>query len=385
MNPMDASDAGSASTKKWKRESAETQPQSGDLANIRPIPSGAERAIFSGGSSGPFAETADASYEEEMQLGQEIAAAFKNNHVHPVFIFGSRGAGKTSLIASLLRYMRDRQEADASIELAEELFPSNDPRWERRIEWSRDVFYRKVFAFIDRQAPPATLEELPFFIPVKLVRKNGTGAYFAFLEGKGEWYQPDLTASVPFKKFKGFLQGVLSSFNDTATVIYVAPFVTDSADQGPTHRRMRESDIGLLGALEEYSTARKALFHQDKHLFLMTKWDVCCNSISSDDFLDPDAQEVQRILGERYQLAWKKYVSMPITNASAKSYSTYCAGIMDGANIAAPADDDAHMISTFPRKLWDTLYQNATGHILYQDVQPKSLGLLDRLLQILRG
>src|SRR5688572_16504725 len=41
--------------------------------------------------------------EEQIVLGQELAALFKNAGVHPVLIFGSRGSGKTSMLASLFR------------------------------------------------------------------------------------------------------------------------------------------------------------------------------------------------------------------------------------------------------------------------------------------
>jgi hypothetical protein len=394
---MDASESKPSLTEKWKKRSkAAATPSSESLElDEAPVPEVSaepvERARIDVESLIPPIQSVSSNVdpafaEDELQMGKELAAILKDRGVYPVFIFGSKGSGKTSLIASLFKYMRDRQEADATIELVEDLFPESDPRWERRVHWSRDIFYKKVFAYIDRVAPPSTQEDLPFFIPVKISTKNSGDAYFAFLEGKGEWYQPDFSADVPFKKFKGFVQGVLQAFNGAAAVVYVAPYVTESAEEGASDKRIKDSDLGLLGVIGEYTSSRKALFHQDHHLFLMTKWDVYCHSIATDQFSDPDGEEIQRVFADRYQLSWTKYVNLSISDHMAnKSYSTYCAGVMDGATIVKPAAEDEARVSFFPRKLWDTLFQGATGKVLYQDVQPRPLSLVERLLRLLRG
>ena len=386
---MEETNANGLITEKWKKKGgiantlpfSEAQPlQDSEIPRQSPATSQA----FTPMASSLDSSISDVSEEEELQMGKEVAAIFKDKGVHPILIFGSKGSGKTSLIASLLKYMRDRSEAAASIELAEELFPENDPKWTRRIEWARNVYFKTGFQFIvDRLAPHTTMESQPFFIPVRLTLKNGTFSYFAFLEGKGEWYMPDYDAQVPFRKFKGFIQGLLQSFSNTCTVLYVAPFVTEDKDEGPNAKGLRLSDVGLLGAISEYAGIRKAMFHQDHHLFLVTKWDICCDSIASEKFIDPDEDEVQDVLRERYQLAWTKYLnlSLPVEN---KSYSSYCSGVMDGRTVSAPAAEDSDRIALFPRKLWDNIYQNATKRVLYEDVQPREPGFLDKLLRLLR-
>jgi len=197
---------------------------------------------------------ASSSEEESKQisLGKDLAKRFKDKQVHPVLIFGSKGSGKTSLIASLLKYMRDRPESDASITFADSALPDDDPWWEQTKIWSQDVFYKRVLAYIDNVAPEATQESQPFFIPISLTTKSGTELKFALLEGKGEWYQPNFDATVPFKQFKYFLQGFLQGYNDTATVIYVAPYVTGSAEESPKSAGLRSSDLGLLGGISDY-------------------------------------------------------------------------------------------------------------------------------------
>jgi hypothetical protein len=323
---------------------------------------------------------------DEINLGKELAKSFKDKNVHPVFIFGAKGSGKSSLIASILRYMRDREEAAASIELAESIFPEGDQWWVDSIEWSRDLFYKKVFAYVDNKAPEATQEAQPFFVPVKVTRKSGEEIYFAFLEGKGEWYQPDFSTNVPFRKFKGFLQGVLQNYNDKATVIYVAPFVTGSSFEPANSPYLRNSDIGLLGALEEYLSIRRAFAHQDQHMFLVTKWDVFCGSIASPSFIDPLGDEIQVVLRERYPLAWTRFLNSNFSGViQNKDYSAFCSGLIDGTTIVSAAEEDDANVSFYARKLWDWLHENAVGGILYQDVRPKELTKVDKVLKWLRG
>lgn len=334
----------------------------------------------------PAFEAAPLNKNEE-QLGKDLASLFKDNNVHPVLIFGSKGSGKTSLLVSLFRYMRDNELSDASIELADEIFPIGDARWKSNIDWAQDLFFKKVFDFIDNNAPATTQESEPFFIPVKLTTKSGNEKIIAFLEGKGEWYQSeeDLTKR-PYKKFKGLLQALLINFNDPLTVIYVAPFVEGSEKNHLDSSHIKKSDIGLLGAINEYLTYRKVYQQKDSHLLLVTKWDVFCESIASESFSDPSDEDINEIFRDKYRLSWNKYLNLNLSNEHQnKSISTYSAGFMDGKQIACPAKDDLDLISAYPRKLWDWIYENATGGVLYPDVRPKTKSLFEKIISFLRG
>jgi hypothetical protein len=322
----------------------------------------------------------------QVQLGKELAAIFKNHSIHPVFIFGSRGSGKTSFLASMFKYMRDREESEASIDLIEDVFPADNLHWRDSLAWSRDLFYKKVFAYMDSTVPPATQEGQPFFVPIKLTRLNGEEVNFAFLEGKGEWYMPDYSADVPFKAFKGFLQGMLQHFNGPATVLYVGPYVTEASDESQKAQDLRDSDKGLLGALKQYKEQRKAYFHQDHHMFIVTKWDVYCESLASESFSDPDEDEIKNVARARFPLTWAQFMNVNMSSEiQNRSISTFCAGIIQGQNVVMPAEQDVHAIDFYPRKIWDYLYQNVTGGVLYSDVRPTPQGFLDRILNMLRG
>jgi hypothetical protein len=334
----------------------------------------------------PNQSVSDGEAGAESLAGRELAAALLNKNVHPVLIFGSKGSGKTSLIASLLRYMRDQPDADATVELAEDVYPnSNHPQWARQLEWSRDVFYKRVFGFIDGEAPPSTQQDQPFFVPVRITRKTGEQVTVAFLEGKGEWYQADMDASVPFKPFKDFLAGVLQNFSARASVIYLAPYVSWSHEEPPESRHLRLSDIGLVGAIESYENTRRAHVHHDQHLFLISKWDVFCGSIASYNFIDPDEDEILAVLSDRYKLSWTKFLNARFSeDQQNKGFSVFSSGVMDGNAIARVSDDDGELLMFYSRKLWDWVYCNATGQVLYQDVRPKPPGLVDKIIGWLR-
>lgn len=333
----------------------------------------------------------DQAEADDSKIGSELATIFKDNNVHPIFIFGSKGSGKTSLLASLFRYIQVSVDSNAAIYLMDDIFPTTDERWRRHVSWARDVFYKKVNDSIESTAPHATLEPSPFFVPVKLKLKSGDEVKFAFLEGRGEWYMPDESAEVPFKPFKGLLQGVLQQFNGNATVVYVAPFTTGGYSRGEATEAsrsadLRKSDLGLVGAINEYISLRRAHFHQDNHLFLMTKWDIFCGGISGDSFYSPNGDEIKEVFSERFELAWTRFQNLEASGVNQnKTFSAYCAGVIDGLSIQRPAQEDAAVIDRYPRKIWDWLYKNHTGRLLYEDMQPKRPSLLDKFLAILRG
>lgn len=335
------------------------------------------------------AKTVD-SEENQKALGQELAAIFKDASVHPVLIFGSKGSGKTSLLASLFRYQQ-LDTAEATLALNEDLLPADKPEWQAHSALARRLYYGKVLDFIKRKAPPATLDETPFFIPVTLTRTTGEEARFAFLEGRGEWYMPNEQADVPYRPFQGLLQGLLAHYNHAATVIYVAPYTTGSVTRdggvdSANNANLHHSDVGLLGAIGEYMSLRRATYHRDYQLFLMTKWDIHCGGIADAAFQHPPTRPFQDVLKERFPLSWARFQNLNFPgSAQNKMYSSYCSGVIDNVTVLSPAQADSPIVDFYPRKLWDLLYENNTGKPLYPDVRPRPPGLLDRFINLLRG
>ena len=323
--------------------------------------------------------------EEHKIYGQELGAIFKDNDVHPIFIFGSKGAGKTSILASLFKYAQTGQ-AQVSLSLRDDLFPSGNEFSRFHVKVVRDFYYKKIIAWIEGKAPVTTQEDVPFFIPVMLKLTTGEEVNFAFLEGKGEWYMPDHDAEIPFKPFQGFVRGVLEQYNNAATAIFVAPYATGSIQESSRSPDLRNSDLGLVGAIGEYLDYRAALLHRDKQLFLVSKWDVFCGGIAGDSFINPQDEELVGVCEERFEFSWARYQGMGGSARNQnKRFSAYSSGIIQDKEILRPAKEDMVYIDQYARKMWNWLYQNHTGKSLYPDMDPKSENFLDRLLRIIRG
>ncbi len=389
-------DKGKEIAEKWLGENQAKGDVSSDTGVNPPVlPTVVSPPVEAAGASGGRDESTvfvSEALEGQKLLGQELATIFKDNNVHPILIFGSKGSGKTSLLASLFGYIQQSDLAAATLALRDDIFPSQNPQWTAHIAWARQLFHRIVLDFIGHKAPRSTSEESPFFVPVKLTLTTGDEASFAFLEGRGEWYMPDHNSDIPYKPFHALLEGLLQHYNGSATAIFIAPYT--SGGYAPRHGGaepsnsldLRNSDLGLLGAINEYLGLRRAALHKDNFIVLMTKWDVFCEGISGDSFINPSGQEIQDALKQRFELSWVRFQNLNIVGTQQnKLFSVYCSGVIDGLVVIKPPQDDIDVINRYPRKLWNWLYTNNTGSPLYPDVLPRPEGILDRLIRVIRG
>jgi hypothetical protein len=292
---------------------------------------------------------------------------------------------------SLLNYPRLDPTAEASIEYDESIYTDdNRERLLQALEAGMQLFYRGTQQWIANLAPRATTDTQPFFITVRLQKSVGQEIKFGLLEGRGEWYHPDEASVRPYRKFKGLLKGFLQSFSRPITILYIAPFEAGIKSQGGGSagglEHLRGSDLGLVGAMEEYIACRRSHFKTDFHVMMMTKWDVKCESVSSEEFRSPQADEVIDQLSVKFPLAWNRFNAMPMGGgASNLRIAAYSSGLMDGGRLNLLAEDDKYFVNTYPRMLWDRLHANAGFGVLYKDVQPRRKGLLEKILAILRG
>ena len=325
------------------------------------------------------------------QRGQHLAARFKEEGIQPVLIFGARASGKTSFIASLFQYIHVSEGSNATLTLDLDAIPNDTKSWQDMRQFATLTYERRVYEFMDQRAAPSNTDALPFFIPVVLRPKEGRERKFAFLEGMGEWYMPDMKADSPHKPFQGEIEGMLRGFNESMTVIYVAPFTTagyrSSGDkESPQHVDLKERDLGLVGTIQQYQRLRVANFHIDHHLFLFSKWDVRCNGIADREFLKPEGDLLEKIISSRYPLSYALFKNMNLGGSrTQKTVTHYCSGVIDGNAVMKPAAEDQRRLDYFPRKMWNWFYFNTTSIPLYADVHPKPPGIVDKILKALRG
>jgi hypothetical protein len=328
-----------------------------------------------------------AASEARKLLGQDLSAIFKDQGIHPVVIFGSSGAGKSSFIASLLRYAKRYNDSGLSLEFGEEIFPTEDARWKDMNQLAQYSFFTRDQTFADGNVLPADggLTD-PYFIPVKLTCPDKTQVSFAFLEGKGEWYQPDYSKTNPVQPFQAMLTGFLEQFNSPITAIFLAPFNIEEASVHHITGRLRESDQGLAGAIQEYSKSRRALMGWDKQIFLLTKWDVFCKGIVGDEFADPNTDDVINLLRERFPDSWGKFLGvLPSGRGENQKVAPYCAGVISGSSVLTPAIEDRWLVDLYARRVWNQLHKDATKKALFSDLEPSPEGLLDKFVNWLRG
>lgn len=310
-----------------------------------------------------------------------LADRLARNNFHPVLIFGTTMAGKSSLLTSLFAYIRSQSEAAARVNIGEWLVPTESEYGERLYNEAQYFFHRVVNNFINQTPAPQTRSEFPFFIPVVFMPKEGTGLQsikFAFLESKGEWYQPHDSQPGYFQDFREEIAEVLSKFPDGVSVVHVAPAVTRAQQNASAadSRRLSDEDMALLGVMTNYELKRRGK-RMDQHLYLLTKWDRYAG-IEEDEFKRPDVTRLRQLLNRSYNQSWTAFQSMDLgpDDKGRRHFMQYSSGLMDAEGVLSLADRDRPALDRYPRTLWNWLYGNATSagggprRVLYADVMP---------------
>ncbi len=321
--------------------------------------------------------------EEGLQkdLTRRLADRLIKQQFHPVLLFGTRFSGKSTLLASLLGYIKRDPDAAVAIDVGEWLVPTSSEFGARLYDDALSFFHHTVHAFLEHRPPPPTRSMDPFFIPVVFTPsdKSMPSVKFAFLESKGEWYHAQETPG-KFQQFREEIAEVLMQYTNGLSVIHMAPYSTNErADaDGNDDDAALYSDIvdnGLLGAITMYRRLRKTSLDLDRHLYLLSKWDVHTQQgIRDPEFLVPDVRRVQTLLGTKFFQSWTAYLNMPLGDPPGRRYfMQYCAGLINQNQVRAVAERDRAALDRYPRTVWNWLYANATASegapsVLYQDV-----------------
>ncbi|PLR25182.1 hypothetical protein SGCZBJ_13210 [Caulobacter zeae] len=292
--------------------------------------------------------------------GISLAENLDRTERHPVLIFGSSAAGKSSLVLSLILGLQTMR--DINVSLGDPILDPADPRSKVMHQRAKDTYDRAAYELATGKPVGITIGE-PFFIPVDVKPTNSLlePVKFAFLDGRGEDYQPneDINADL-FRTFKPEIVDVLRSFPHGITVIYVAPYsVGDGHD-----RDTPSSNFGLLGVMRGYEELRELRRH-DSHLFLLTKWDQYATPMDARPlFSDASANDVDRVLRDRYPNSWGTFQALPLEGEAheRRAFMQYSSGYFKDGEYREPPHSFHGTFKRYPRTVMNWLYGNATQY-----------------------
>jgi hypothetical protein len=277
---------------------------------------------------------------------------------HPVLIFGASRAGKSTLIVSFIEALR--VSGEVAVSLGDPVLDVSDPRSAEKHTVATRLYERQTYLHDSGIPAPATQVE-PFFVPVDVTPKNSQLApvKFAFLDGRGENYQPNQDENENFyRAFSPEVQDLLENFSHSISIIYVAPYSSGTGHDRDT----RDSNFGLLGVIDGYRKVRQ-MRRSDFHLFLLSKWDQCVSPLDvNGKFESPSAVDVSRVLDERYKQAWGAFQALPLEGPAQgrRAFSQYTAGYFRQSRPAPAPDNLEKAFRRYPRTVLNWLYGNAT-------------------------
>jgi hypothetical protein len=298
-------------------------------------------------------------------IGKHLAETMDELGYHPVIVFGSANSGKSTLLGSLFGYFQIATSKGISISLGEALIPSNTPHGKETYEEAQRFFYSQVQEFLDGTAHVKTRSERPFFIPVTIKPPNLPEVKFAFMESDGEWYQPQEGADKFYPELMLEINAILKFYQKGISFIHVAPFtqqrdaLLENKDFIKENKKaLNTANLALVGVLNSYEKLR-IVKKDDKHMLLITKWDV----FSKDDPLvgleNVDISELKQFATTVYRKGYTALNNLNI-NSDQREILPYCSGRMSGRDILVPPTELEPILNKYPETLWNWLYGNAT-------------------------
>jgi len=266
------------------------------------------------GDAGPIPTKDPRSVWRDRKAPLPPSQRLEDDERHPVLIFGSSEAGKSTLIMSMINALEKsgRDGIGVDVSFGGTFYERRDATAENQLSLAR-TFYDAASTnyIIGREALKTTQIEDPFFIPLDL-RIKGLGlkpVKIAIMDGRGEWYEPEqqLTAAGPFKEFRGDIVEVLKNYSRGISIIITAPYSLGDKDE----HDVQNSDAGLWDALNKYHELRPES-DDDSMLFLLTKWDQVASPGKDPEFTHLDGGRVAEIARMRYERAWARFCNIRV-------------------------------------------------------------------------
>ena len=347
-------------------------------------------------------------------MGAQFASSMAEEGFHPVLIFGAPASGKTAFILSLIKYIYVGAASSAQIRLSLDLFPNesssirgdlveNDRlRWSEIKKYANTLFNKQATDFLQANQIVAYTKVLyPFFVPIEITpKKEGLKPLkIAFLEGMGEWYKPQLgdESLSPHKSFRPEILAFLENYPGAITSIFVAPYALESyesiddGESAASAPKMRERDFGLYGLIDQLEKCRANQIESDNYLYLLTKWDIRCKSISNPEFIYKNTDILRDEIQSKFPMSFNRFQNIreisvqnsDVKQQNRKMVSAYCAGIMKASVMNLPMES-RHRVDHFSRKLWNYFYLNSNNDYLYEEFRPVKIGFIQKIINWFR-
>lgn len=341
---------------------------------------GKERDLVDLGGSASSSSTGSQSTPEITAGSEEAAIKLLSEQMyalgyHPVILIGSSNSGKTSLLLSLFAAVTTRVELQATVHLNNNIISANSPYGNYLRRSSHDFFQSKLTNFIEGRAAAQTKVPLPFFIPVDFTASSGETVKIAFMEGNGEWFQPQRTedGSIFSAKLNSAVEQFVKGFSGGMSFVYLLPFTQRESGQSDGYSMdedlaKKNAGLAIKGVIDQYRDIREGNTSQDRHLLLVTKWDAKFDprNLSGDklyDTLSETIDDVKEYLDSNVNYRSAVVAFQGLADVKAKNVRNYCAGRIKGRDIDWPhRDHDFYeAINQFPIELWRWIYSGAYG------------------------
>jgi hypothetical protein len=359
--------------------------QSETEANARKSSPGTEGQSGFADGKNSFDQAPDFSGTEFQNFGQALAASMEANDYHPVIVFGTNNAGKTSMLMSLFAIMRTESDRlQTGCKLGYPLLGLESTLGQRLHRDAKRLFEVGTQSFLKGEDIAATKTPYPFFVPVEFTPPNRPRVKFAFLESNGEWYRPKIEKGKRidehdelYQPLRPQIEQVIERYQGGITFIYIAPYtqgrVYGATDEYADLANLDSASQALVGVLKAYDAKRqgggRAL---DKHLILVTKWDKrASGALRRAGEIEEDRADLQEFFARTYGEAHAEFVSVAVDN-SQKALNAYCSGIItDSGPIRIDRDEETKaIVDDYAIRLWRVLYKNALQGAGQDPVEP---------------
>lgn len=305
-----------------------------------------------------------ASGKKSDSLGRSLA----DNGFHPVLIFGTAATGKTTFLTSMLSFFTSTPDLGVTITLGDPL--STSEVGQKAHESSEKLFHLQVNNYLNGLAPVQNQEAFPFFVPVELRRRiNRELTRIALMESSGELWSVAMKKNF-VQELREEIKDVYENYPFPITVIMVVPYAmsegyTGEGSSTDDKAAFRDSDIALHQTLQVYQRYRPPGI-QDNFCFVLTKWDLHTQVLTSEEFLKPDDGVVRELVRERFPRAFGHFENMAEEDMA--QCTPYSAGLIGGTRILEVPKELKPVLDEFPYRLWRWIYANATnGRDLYEN------------------